>query len=283
MSTYLANKKFVPYVTYTIIGLCVVIFVAQQFMRVVSIENFAMNPVAIGVFGEYYRLPTSMFMHIGFMHIAFNMLILYLLGPALERALGSVRFAVLYMLAGLGGAVTSYVLSSPGTFSVGASGAIYGLMGAALIGGKVLNIDVKQVLILIGINLAISFIPGWGIDWRAHVGGLVVGTATAWVFQQSFAPRRQASAWSGVAVDAYGYPIATSMQPATPTHRLTGGQQSIVVRQVLGCIGIAAVLILATMWRSNQLNNQANSYQVTSSQGAIHQTPTALSNNAPAL
>lgn len=256
MSTYAANKKFVPYVTYTIIGLCALLFVTQQLAGQPSVEKFAMNPILIGIFGEYYRLLTSMFLHAGIMHIAFNMLILYLLGPTLERVLGSARFAVLYLLAGLGGAVASYMFSSPGTFSVGASGAIYGLFGALLVGGRKLNIDMKQVVVLLAVNLVISFIPGWGIDWRAHLGGLIIGTATAWVMQGSFEPKRPASPWQNMAVDVYGTPIATSLQPPQPTHSLANAQRSLMVRQILGCLAIVAILILGTMWRTTSLNNE---------------------------
>lgn len=272
MSTYTANKKFVPYVTYTIIGLCALLFVTQKLSGQPSLESFAMNPIAIGVFGEYYRLVTSMFLHIGIMHIAFNMLILYLLGPTLERVLGPVRFVALYLLAGLGGAVASYMFSSPSTFSVGASGAIYGLFGALLVGGKKLNIDMKQVVILLAINLGISFIPGWGIDWRAHLGGLIVGIAAAWVMQQSFEPKRPANPWQDVAVDVYGTPIATSLQPAQPTHSAVSTQQSVAIRQVLGCIAIVAILILGTMWRTTALNNDLGNLQSPSSFGASAQS-----------
>lgn len=270
---YSANKKFVPYVTYTIIGLCVLFFVTEKLVGAPSLQNFAMNPIAIGVFGEYYRLISSMFLHIGFMHIGFNMLILYLIGPTMERVLGPVRFAGLYLLAGLGGAVASYMFSSPGTFSVGASGAIYGLMGAVLVVGKQLNIDTRQIWVLLAINLAISFIPGWGIDWRAHIGGLIVGVATAWVMKQSFAPKRPSSPWDNIAVDVYGTPIATSLQPAEPTHRLPSGPQSQLARQVLGVVAIIAVLLLGTMWRTTQLSNDLSNYHSPSSYGASATEP----------
>lgn len=282
MSTYTANKKFVPYVTYTIIGLCALLFVTQKLSGQPSLESFAMNPILIGIFGEYYRLFTSMFLHIGIMHIVFNMLILYLLGPTLERVLGSVRFLVLYLLSGLGGAVASYMFSTPTTMSVGASGAIYGLFGALLIGGKKLNIDMKQVVILLAINLGISFIPGWGIDWRAHLGGLIIGIATAWVMQGSFEPKKPANPWQNVAVDVYGTPIATSLQPPQPTHSAENAQQSLLIRQVLGCIVIIAILVLGTMWRTTALNNELDNSGYTHSFGAsAGATPTGKSNVVP--
>lgn len=179
-----STRNFVPYVTYTIIAICVMVAAILEFSGDEPFAEFAMNPIAIGVFGEYYRLVTSMFMHLGLLHIGLNMLVLFLVGPALERVLGAGRFIVLYFLSGLGGEVATYMFSSPTTFSVGASGAIYGLIGAAIVGGKKLNINIAELVFLLGINLVFSFMPGWGIDWRAHIGGLVVGMATAWVLHQ---------------------------------------------------------------------------------------------------
>jgi membrane associated rhomboid family serine protease len=137
-----------------------------------------MWPVGIAVGNEWFRLLTSAFLHGSFLHIAFNMYVLFALGPTLERILGHTRFIALYVLAALGGAVASYYFSDIRTVSVGASGAIFGLMGALVVAGRRLRYDVTQVLVLLGINVVIGFIAP-GIDWRAHLGGLVVGAAVA--------------------------------------------------------------------------------------------------------
>jgi membrane associated rhomboid family serine protease len=137
-----------------------------------------MWPVGIVVGDEWYRLITSAFLHGSFLHIAFNMYVLFALGPTLERILGHTRFIALYLLAALGGAVASYYFSDIRTVSVGASGAIFGLMGALVVAGRRLRYDVTQVLVLLGINVVIGFIAP-GIDWRAHLGGLVVGAVVA--------------------------------------------------------------------------------------------------------
>jgi membrane associated rhomboid family serine protease len=116
----------------------------------------------------------------------FNMLALYMLGPGLEAALGRVRFLALYLLSALGGSVTSYALASPLQPSLGASGAIFGLFGATLVISRRLRVDVGPILVVLGINLVLSFtIPN--IDWRAHIGGLVVGAIIAAGF--AYAPR----------------------------------------------------------------------------------------------
>lgn len=276
MSSYTPQRKFVPYVTYFLIGVCALIFVGGLLAGVPSMPDFAMNPVAIGVFGEQYRLVTAMFFHIGFIHIAFNMLVLFMLGPALESVLGHVRFVVLYLLAGIGGTVASFCFSSPGTMSVGASGAIFGLMGAVLVAGKRLQVDIKQVAILLGINLVISFIPGGNIDWRAHIGGLVVGAAVAWVFSGSLDPKPPArTTWNEdymPALDAYGNPIAGygSQFPDAYSSGTSSGASAKsavspdLIRQVLGCVLIFVVLAAAVYWRSAELTeiatNQFNRY-----------------------
>lgn len=136
--------------------------------------------------GEIWRLVTSMFVHANVTHILFNMWALYLFGPALERRFGSMSFASLYVACGLGGASLYYAVGRLDP-AVGASGAIFGLMGALLAAtyrqrhtpaGRAVF---SQLMLLLGINLALPFvIPN--IAWEAHVGGLVAGIAisTAW-------------------------------------------------------------------------------------------------------
>ena len=164
--------------------------------------NFGMQPVAIGLGGEWYRLVTSMFLHGSILHLLFNMYVLVALGPTLERILGHVRFLVLFLLAGLDGAALSYALSSPMTVSVGASGAIFGLMGALVVAGRRLRYDITMVVVLIAINLVIGFVFSSGIDWRAHVGGLATGAAVAAVMVVPHGRRAAAAEWGGVAAIA---------------------------------------------------------------------------------
>lgn len=152
--------------------------------------RFANVPGAPGAFGvadgEYYRLITAAFLHAGVFHLAVNMFALASLGPTLESALGRSRFLTLYVLSALGGSTLSFLLSAPNQFGVGASGAIFGLFGAYYVVVRRLGGETRQILILLGINLVITFtIPI--IDWRAHLGGLVTGAAIAAAL--AYAPR----------------------------------------------------------------------------------------------
>jgi len=177
-----------PFVTYALIAISLAAFGLQYLTGVSEVAaNFGMWPVAISMGGEWWRFLTSAFLHGSFLHIAFNMYVLFALGPTLERILGHGRFIVLYLASALGGAIASYQFSEPTVVSVGASGAIFGLMGALVVAGKRLRYDITQVLVLIGINIAIGFIAPQ-VDWRAHLGGLVVGAAVSALMV--YAPRR---------------------------------------------------------------------------------------------
>jgi len=185
-----------PLVTMVLIGLNVLAYVVQITSGTDALSGldkiaaqYGMWPAGIALDDQYYRLITATFLHASFLHIGFNMLVLWMLGPQLERILGHLRFTVLYLVAGLGGSVASFWFSSPGIVGVGASGAIFGLMGAYVVVGKKLRADIGQVLGLIAINVVIGFVAG-GVDWRAHLGGLATGAAVAAVF--AFLPRKPA-------------------------------------------------------------------------------------------
>lgn len=137
--------------------------------------------------GDYYRLLTSMFLHYGVLHILFNMYVLYAVGPALEQALGRVRFVAVYLLAGLGGSVASYAFGPVNELAAGASGAIFGLFGAYFIVARRLGADTGPIVATVALNLAITFLVP-NIDIRAHLGGLVTGALLAAALV--YAPRR---------------------------------------------------------------------------------------------
>ncbi len=132
--------------------------------------------------GDYWRLVTAGFLHFGLLHLAFNMYALYLIGQPLERYLGSIRFSVVYLVSLLAGSFGALLLS-PNALTAGASGAIFGLMGAmfvlerqrgiALLGGSIGG--------LIVINLVITALPGSNISIGGHLGGLVAGAASAFI------------------------------------------------------------------------------------------------------
>ncbi|EKX68141.1 rhomboid family intramembrane serine protease [Streptomyces ipomoeae] len=139
--------------------------------------------------GQWYRLLTSMFLHGSVMHIAFNMLSLWWLGGPLEAALGRARYIALYFVSGLAGGALTYLLAAPNQASLGASGAIFGLFGATAVLMRRLKYDMRPVVILLVINLIITF--GWsGIAWEAHVGGLVGGVLIGYAMVHAPRERR---------------------------------------------------------------------------------------------
>jgi membrane associated rhomboid family serine protease len=136
--------------------------------------------------GEYYRLFTATFLHFGILHLALNMWALWILGRNLESALGPLRFAVLYLLAGLGGNVLAYLLASPRVTTAGASTAIFGLFAAIFIVMRRLGRDTSAIIPILVINLVFTFtVPG--ISWQGHIGGMIIGGAVAVIM--AYAPR----------------------------------------------------------------------------------------------
>ncbi|KQV74749.1 hypothetical protein ASC61_06870 [Aeromicrobium sp. Root344] len=166
--------------------------------------------------GAYWRLLTSAFLHENVLHIAFNMYALYLFGPFVERALGRVRFIAAYLTMSVGASVFVYWLSGPGTLTIGASGAIFGLFGMALILMLKAKQDVSTLLVLLGINAFIS--TQGNISWQGHLGGFVFGCLLGVVF--AYAPRdRRTLVQAGAMVALWaGIVIAVVLR----TNQLTG-------------------------------------------------------------
>jgi membrane associated rhomboid family serine protease len=137
----------------------------------------ALVPVQVAA-GGWWRLVTSGFLHIGPLHLLFNMVALWFLGRDVELVLGRLRFTVLYGVSLLGGSAAVMVFGSPGGAVAGASGAIFGLMGALVVLLRRLQLPMTQALVVIGLNVVLSLtIPG--ISLLGHLGGLVVGAAVA--------------------------------------------------------------------------------------------------------
>lgn len=165
-----------PIVTYALIIINVIVFLLSLFNESI-IQMFAVNRFFIADLGQYYRLFTGIFLHANFLHLIFNMYALYVIGMQLESFLGKGKYLAVYLLSGLGGSMLSIFFSNG--YSVGASGAIFGLMGALLYFGYhyrvYLDSVVKsQIIPLIILNLLIGF-TSTGIDNWAHIGGLVGG------------------------------------------------------------------------------------------------------------
>jgi membrane associated rhomboid family serine protease len=127
---------------------------------------------------EWYRLITVALTHGGLMHLGFNMYSLYILGTPIESAYGRNKFLVIFTVSLLTGSLASVLFNNGNFVSVGASGAVFGLFGAFLIVGKIIGANIREIAIIIGLNFLVGFILG-GVDWRAHLGGLLGGALAA--------------------------------------------------------------------------------------------------------
>lgn len=156
--------------------------------------------------GEYYRLITSMFLHSGLLHLALNMLALWVVGGVLEPLLGRARFLALYLVSGLGGSVAVYLTAGLGVYlfnqeqplfgtlttpTVGASGAVFGLFGAFYVVLRRLRRSTSAITLILAINIVLTFtIPG--ISVAGHLGGLATGAVVA--AGLAYAPRQHRTA-----------------------------------------------------------------------------------------
>ena len=156
-----------------------------------------------------------------------NMLSLYLIGVGLERILGRVRFAVVYLLSLLGGSVAVFLFSGVVTATAGASGAIFGLLGALAVTFKRLNLDLRQLGAIIVLNLVITFTAP-GISWQAHLGGFVVGAivGAAMVYPPAKTPRGLAVGCLGRRARRAGGAGPDPRQPRSPTWSASVGAAS---------------------------------------------------------
>ncbi|WP_336212468.1 rhomboid family intramembrane serine protease [Nonomuraea sp. LPB2021202275-12-8] len=196
-STFGGAAVAVPYVTWAVLAVNVLVFAAQQLPGLDVSRLFAMWPAGVAVLGEYYRLISSAFVHGGVFHILFNGWALFVIGPYLERAFGHVRFLAVYLVSALGGSVLVFWVDALNTATVGASGAIFGLFGAMFVVSRKLNMDVRGIAALIAINLVITFLVP-SISWTGHVGGLITGAALAGAL--AYAPKNNRTLWQVLAI-----------------------------------------------------------------------------------
>jgi membrane associated rhomboid family serine protease len=201
-----------PEVTLALIAINVAVFLAEGNLTLSSGASnnvfkegalFASTPAYPGhgvAHGEWWRVVTGGFLHEGLLHIGFNMYVLYVLGQLLEPALGHLRFAAVYFISLLCGSLGA-LLVTPHSPTVGASGAVFGLMGAAAVEMRARQIPFFQSGVggLIVLNLIISFaVPG--ISWGGHIGGLIGGALAASALQLGNRYRSQALALASCVV-----------------------------------------------------------------------------------
>jgi membrane associated rhomboid family serine protease len=183
-------------VTKTLIGLCLVAFALEGVPGLTGtshINQFTFDYSLIGGFiaekHEYWRLVTAAFLHGSVLHIAFNMYALYLLGTQLEAILGRVRFLALFFACAIGGNTLSYIIHGENAFSYGASTAIFGFFAAYYLIARRMRANTSQILVVVGINLLITFSIS-GIDKWGHIGGLATGAVLGLLY--AYVPPRRA-------------------------------------------------------------------------------------------
>jgi rhomboid protease GluP len=212
---------FRPIATWVLLGIIIVVFVLETIAggstdpQVLVRMGAKVTPLIAA--GEYWRLFTSMFLHIGIMHLFFNGYALFILGTELERLLGWQRFLAIYLLAGLYGSLASYAFSD--SLSAGASGAVFGLIGAL---AAFFSLHRQQlgtwgqrrlmnILFLIAINLFLGFTQPWIDNW-AHMGGLAAGLALGW----ALAPRYEVAALPATTLRELAESAIVGPKPSTP-------------------------------------------------------------------
>ena len=184
-----------PLATYAIVGVTALVYLLQLIpgspvQQLLAFNSLYVAP-AFGTPFEPWRLVTVLVVHGGFFHLALNMLAVWMIGRSLEPLLGRWRFLALYVLSGVGGSV-GVALIAPGIWVVGASGAVFGLLGALLVIGRHIGANITGILIVLGINLVIGFVPGFQVAWQAHLGGLAVGAVVGLIYARTRSVRRRA-------------------------------------------------------------------------------------------
>ena len=195
-----------PRVTVGIIIVCAVAFLASGSIGFASssstrlIQEFAVWGPGIDVLHQYYRLVTGAFLHVNLLHVGFNMYLLWILGQMLEPRLGSGRFAALYFTALLWGSFGALAVT-PDAHTVGASGAVFGLMGAAAVEQRAQGINPfkTDIGLLIIFNLGLSFLLA-GISIGGHIGGLIGGGLVGMAFSYADSRRSRALGYAACAV-----------------------------------------------------------------------------------
>jgi len=185
-----------PFVTFTLIGINVGVYLVQLLMGsgltankgwiyehgVLVSSAIDSSGQMVGVaHGEWWRLLTATFLHYGLIHLGMNMLVLWFIGPALEEYFGHWRYLLVYVVSGLAGSAGALIWS-PNALTVGASGAIFGIMGAAVVlEARRIWVFGGQAMGLVVINLGLSFVIS-GVSIGGHIGGLIGGAACALAF-----------------------------------------------------------------------------------------------------
>lgn len=184
-------------VTFVLLTIMIVYFIFMTFNggttnQETLIRYGAMVPIHVVAYGQYYRFITSIFIHIGITHILFNAYALYIFGSQIEMLMGPKKYLLFFLLTGIGGNIVTFFFSF-NSISAGASGSLFGLLGAFLYlihrrPHMMTTQGRKSILKLLGINLLITLmVPS--ISVSAHIGGLVFGYLLSYIFKPGDNPQ----------------------------------------------------------------------------------------------
>ena len=175
------------YVTWALVAVNVIVYLIMAASskgglsdptRSTKFLQWALEPVDVADKHQFARLITSAFVHLSLIHIGLNMLALGFIGPFLERAMGWWRFLATYLLSAFGGSLLVYAIGGHYGAVAGASGAIYGLFAASLVLGRRMQLDLRSLLLTIGVNFVFTFSVS-GISIEGHIGGFIAGGLAA--------------------------------------------------------------------------------------------------------
>lgn len=187
------------FVTKILVGINLAVYLAvlvagERLVDQLVLIGYAFNPFlgeVVGVAdGEWYRLLTATVLHEEVWHILFNVLGLWVIGGIVEPELGRARYAALCLLSGLSGSTLAYLVAAPNQPSLGASGVVYGLIGAWVVLARRRRHDMRPVILFVALSLLMTFTRP-GISWEAHVGGLVAGAVVTYALVHAPRARRQ--------------------------------------------------------------------------------------------
>jgi membrane associated rhomboid family serine protease len=164
--------------TYSLIAVICGAYLVQLLIPTLQQQLFLPSIDYLSATNQWYRLITVALTHGGLLHLGFNMYALLVLGNPIEEAFGKNKFLIIFFASLLSGSLTSSYFASIYSASVGASGAVFGLFGAMIVVGKRIGADIRSTVVIIGLNFVIGFALG-GVDWRAHLGGLIGGYLAA--------------------------------------------------------------------------------------------------------
>jgi rhomboid protease GluP len=178
-------------VTFVLLALNTIMFFVVLFNGGFSPESLTNNggllPILVTENNEYYRLLVSMFLHGGLFHFLMNSYFLYYLGSFTEKLLGSTRYAIIYMISGLGASVAVWLFSDPNIVTIGASGALYGIMGGLLIltflkSNWFSPYGIRSIRMISIINIVFTLTLSGSVSVQGHIGGLISGIILTYLF-----------------------------------------------------------------------------------------------------